>query len=134
MDTLPENEGQKEEVIRQRDKTYYGSPMHFIRAVYNENTLKQGFTLLTKDEFLLITDSILFVDTPDKKRLVCPNEIHVTYREDGEHEQSWLTIENGETRIFENGYFESPIHWFGYWSTERVAYQLPYDFQPMRER
>lgn len=138
-----------------REKAYYGSRMHFMRAYYDSTLKQEGFniSLINDDQktFGLIIkpyDKQYYVvsDTLDEVEVTYPDKISVVYGkavpEDAYLKQyklpsnvgvqiSYVDILN-PIYIKENGYFydQRNVVSQGYWSWKNLADQLPYDYWP----
>jgi len=139
-----------------REKTYFGSRMHFMRSVYDSILKKEGFTIDLLDEnnktkfsrllnpldkkYYTVTDSLGEVE------IYYPRKISVTYTKavpENEYlkqyglpmdigvQISYIDILN-PIAIKQNGYYYDQKDWVnqGYWGWKNVADQLPYDFLP----
>jgi hypothetical protein len=141
-----------------REKAYYGSRLHFLRA-YRDSALKQeGFTVdmlskSTADKFDRLAnpyDTMYYFhnDTTGDAELWFPEKASITYYkkapeksylkqsrlpEDVNIQISYIDLSDGII-IKPNGYFFDQKSWVnqGYWSWKNLADQLPYDYQPDR--
>jgi CarboxypepD_reg-like domain len=145
---------QQEAWKKRRAYAYSGSRLHFIRSWYDSTLTDEGFVLERADsgknnKFSLLKDpydsSIYAVDSGDveitmngKLRVSYANEVpDKKYLEEHRFSPntrvqiSALDVVNGFV-IEENGYFydQSDVTNIGYWSWEKLAEVLPYDYVP----
>jgi hypothetical protein len=138
-----------------REKAYFGSRMHFMRAYYDSTLRESGFTvsLINDDKktFGLLTKPYLkkyytVSDTLDEVEIQFPDKISVAYikavPEDAYLRQFNLPMDVGvqvsyidvikPIAIKENGYYYDQRYWInqGYWSWKNLADLLPYDYTP----
>ncbi len=142
-----------------RIKAYNGSMLHFMRAVYNKNVKEQGFELQFLVKFNGKEEAVelknyyggLNYNRDDSTQTVeiMPNQpdLAVLYTKEKPGEKylaqaganepknfqfSFLTFSPGNSIILEqNGYFfeQNDIAINGYWTWEKVADMLPYDYK-----
>ena len=138
-----------------REKAYYGSRMHFMRAYFDSTLSQDGFliSLLNDDQqtFSLIAkpyDKRYYSvsDTLNEVKVTYPDKISVAYTkaipEDAYLRQFKLPMNLGvqisyidilnPISIKENGYYyeQRELVSQGYWSWKNLADQLPYDYWP----
>jgi CarboxypepD_reg-like domain len=138
-----------------REKAYYGSRMHFMRAYYDSTLKESGFTIsLINDDrktFGLLTKPYqpryyTVSDTLNEVEIKFPDKISVAYikavPEDSYLKQYDLPSNVGvqvsyidiprPIAIKENGYYYDQRNWVnqGYWSWKNLADLLPYDYWP----
>jgi hypothetical protein len=149
---------QKQQWKNNREKTYYGSRLHFMRCYYDSTLTENGYTLerLTTDtangqfkvtEFKNPYDSALYTitDSTDKE-INLFGKFRLTYKLAAMEKEYLIankypltakeqvsTIEciNGFV-ITENGFFyeQTEVINSGYWAWKILADQLPYDYWP----
>ncbi|MCW3089035.1 MAG: hypothetical protein JWP81_104 [Ferruginibacter sp.] len=153
------DESQKAAWQANRLKAYKGSMLHFMRSVYNKKLKEEGFEIqfVAKrndlETVIRLTDfyGALNYDKDDSTQLVniVPNQpdMAVLYskekpdpdysaaNEDApkDFELSVITITADESiAIEQNGYFfdQNDITITGYWSWDKIADMVPYDFYP----
>jgi hypothetical protein len=139
-----------------REKTYYGSRLHFIRSYYDSTLKESGFTvdLLSKnsatkfDRLANPYDSsyYYFNDTTADAELWFPGKVSITYTKkapekeyldqyglplDVKNQISYVDLLDA-ILIKPNGYFVDQRSWInqGYWSWKNLADLLPYDYDP----
>ncbi len=137
-----------------RDKAYYGSMLHFMRCYYDSTLGENGFKLERLDPQ---TDKTIMVRNPydsvsyerDERGEVdirIPGKMRVVYALE-KPDPDYLTLNKLSAAttiqisivefpeiftIEENGYFydQRDIIAIGYWSWEKVADFLPYNYEP----
>ena len=158
-DMPPVDEAQKTTWYNNRLKAYKGSMLHFMRSVYNKNLKEQGFeiqlvaknndaeTAIEVADFYGAlnyrkNDSTQLVEiAPNQQNLAvlytkeAPDPIYISQTGDAprKFQLSILTIAPEESiGIEQNGYFfdQNDITINGYWTWQKVADVLPYDFRP----
>lgn len=136
---------------KNRDKTYLGSRLHFMRSYYNQALREQGFLLEKVERTDMISiehpyDSSLFVADSNSVEVLMDGKYRVNYRlvypdkkflreyklpANSKMQVTILDV-NGGFVIEENGYFYEQydvIH-SGYWAWKKIAELLPYDYYP----
>ena len=155
----PVDEVQKTNWYNNRLKAYHGSMVHFMRSVYNKKIKEEGFeiqlvaknndaeTAITVADFYGAlnykkTDSTQLVEImPNQQNLAvlytkeAPDALYISQTGDAprKFQLSVLTIVPEEAiGIEQNGYFfdQNNITINGYWTWQKVADVLPYDFIP----
>jgi hypothetical protein len=151
---LAGNKASNKRWTRNRLSAYYGSRMHFLRTMFTDSMLTQGYKIFegfesdtTKDKATFINPvpvgDLILSDTRDSIRFYHDKPLSVFYRD--EHSElsqslsgfqprafiSKMTLSNPIT-VFPNGYYGDmySITWEGDMANERIADMLPYDFQP----
>jgi CarboxypepD_reg-like domain len=141
-----------------RREAYMGSTLHFMRSVYNKNIVEQNFEIqfivnvYGKDEGIKIKDIYAAINytkddsTQTVEILPNQNEVAVLFLgakptaaflaenadESKDFKLSILSFKPKESIIIEqNGYFydQNDVTISGYWAWDKVAEQLPYDFE-----
>ena len=142
---------EKEEWKINRLKTYYGSRMHFLRALYSDKLYREGFGIYeykeeqstytySNDEILAIK-TLRFNQNIDNIEVYYPKKIVIYY----ESTKPGVNLANYQyeeysskatfarpVKIYANGFFEDgySITWEGRMSNDRMANMLPFDFVP----
>lgn len=140
-----------------REKTYYGSKLHFMRSYYDSTLAEDGYEIGMLDEndktkFNSIKnpyDTAYYagfdsVNTSEIE-VYYPDRISVTYKRKPDPEYikkyklpklmvaqiSYVDLKDG-IAIKENGYFYNQRDWInlGYWSWKNIGDLLPYDYLP----
>ncbi|GAC1418574.1 MAG: hypothetical protein NVS9B7_03640 [Flavisolibacter sp.] len=139
-----------------REKVYYGSRLHFLRAYYDSTLKQEGFTvdILSKndstkfDRLINPYDSsyYYFNDSTSNAELWFPAKTSITFNRQGPEKEyllqyhlpldvpaqiSYIDLLDGII-IRPNGYFFDQKSWIsqGYWSWKNLADLLPYDYKP----
>jgi len=138
---------------RSRLIAYYGSRMHFLRALFTDSLSQENFTLsyAKKDstgEWWIQSDTIHEKDlrlslTPDSMALYHPNLILIKYADNHpELYPLWGKFRPGtclsmitfsdSLQVYKNGYYPDcySVSWSGDMAKGRIAELLPYDFVP----
>ncbi len=158
-DMQPADEAQKLVWYNNRSKAYYGSMLHFMRSVHNKTLKEQGFEIQfvanSNDKEIAIpitdtygalnyslTDSTHQVEImPNQPNMAilytkkAPDPLYISQTNDVQRnfQLSVITIApNQAIDIEQNGYFfdQNDIVITGYWTWQKVADVLPYDFRP----
>lgn len=139
-----------------RQKAYYGSRLHFMRAYYDSSLTEEGFSLEMKDT-VPGPDKYLVIDNPYDTTLYTtadssnveinfPDEVKVIYKKSRADEKflakyklpkgtpnqiSAIQVRDFFT-IQENGFFypQTAIVNTGYWTWKKLADTLPYNYYP----
>jgi hypothetical protein len=141
---------------KNREKAYYGSRLHFMRAYYDSSLTEEGFKLEIKDT-LPGSDKYLPIENPydtsyftildsANVEINLPDEVKVIYtkaRADDKFLQTYnypkgTPNQTSALRVMdyfiiqENGFFfpQTAIINAGYWSWKKLADILPYDYYP----
>jgi len=153
---LPGTDEQKASWKQSRQKAYRGSRLHFMRSWYARNLEKDGFSLEQVDSTSKILkttpienpyDSVLYqvienndveVNYNGRMRILYKNALpDPQYLRENKMSSSIraqisiLDIGDGFV-IQQNGYFydQNDVINIGYWSWEKLADELPYDYTP----
>ena len=158
-DMQPTDEAQRASWNNNRLKAYLGSTLHFMRSVYNKRIKEEGFeiqlvaknndaeTAIPVADFYgalnyIKNDSTQLVEmTPNQQNLAvlynkeAPDPLYISQSGDvaRKFQLSILTIAPEQAiGIEQNGYFfdQNDITINGYWTWQKVADVLPYDFRP----
>jgi hypothetical protein len=147
---------QKETWKQNRVKAYSGSRLHFVRSWYDSTLEEEGFALETVDttkkvlttrpienpydstHYSVSENNDVEISWPGKLRVLYKNEMpdkkFLTQYKLPAYLKSQITIlDIADAFVIEqNGYFyeQSDIVNTGYWSWEKVAESLPYDYNP----
>lgn len=159
---MPGNDALVQQWRAARLAAYKGSLLRFMRSVYNKNLAQQKFEIQfiiknnDRDSALKLKDpyGALNYEKDDSTQTVeiMPNQNNVGVLFSGEKPSDAYLAENpGEPSKFQfsilnfrpqqtvvieqNGYFydQNDITISGYWTWDKVARQLPYDWQPQEE-
>ncbi len=155
-DTLKLSAKKVKQILQARDKAYYGSRMHFIRALWANELAKNNFkiyktltgvvdygieyhlsegNLLSYNRVIENTEGNKFVllskANVDEKKFD-QNEVYVLYSNDVKNFPSFMRQQNGNVGVIidSNGYHDEGLEWKGNFGIQRVSELLPYEFQP----
>lgn len=151
-DTTPEV---KEEWKKNRSRTYLGSRMHFMTALYDSIVDDEGFAVEKMDANLkntkgepitnLYDSSMYRTDSTNTVEIAWDGRYRITYKNvmpdkkfleefklpaNSRMQVTLLDVSNGFF-IEENGYFyeQSDVVNTGYWAWKKIAESLPYDYE-----
>ena len=125
---LNTNERQKQSFEINRRYSYFGSRMHFFRALWVNDLKSEGFTVKTPSNVNLNYEDIVIQENSLRKFLKYPENVNIYY---------FTRLPIGhivflkERVYFDNsGYYdELGISWEGYLASQRVGDFLPYEYQ-----
>ncbi len=158
-DLQPADEAQKNTWYTNRLKAYYGSMLHFMRCIHNKNLKEEGFEIQFVTTSNAVETAIPLVDVygalnytkNDSTQLVeimpnqpnmavlynkaIPDPLYISQTNDvaRKFQLSIINITADQpVGIEQNGYFfdQNDILINGYWTWQKVADVLPYDFKP----
>lgn len=112
-----------------RKEVYYGSKMHFIRSLYNNELKKEGYKILGYNRYKYNYDSIM---THKKSHYInIKNHIKISFRG---REESNLYQLTDSVYIAKNGYNHPyGIFWTGYMGSQRLSDLLPFEYDPKKD-
>jgi CarboxypepD_reg-like domain len=111
---------------RHRRLVYFGSKMHFMRALYNNKLKEERYTVLEGSRLKFVTDSVF--KNHNTNYLKIKNFLIIYYRDE---EMSKLNQISDSIYISKNGYYDPySIIWTGYMGNQRIPELLPFDYQP----
>lgn len=139
-----------------REKAYYGSRLHFMRAYYDSSLTEEGFDLEIKDT---VPDSVKFIPVNNpydtayytildsaNVEISLPDEVKVIYKNaraddsflefykypKGTPNQTSAMLIKDYFIIQENGFFypQTAVINAGYWTWKKLADMLPYNYYP----
>ncbi|MDP4227025.1 MAG: carboxypeptidase-like regulatory domain-containing protein [Bacteroidota bacterium] len=121
-------EESKKQVFREkRREAYFGSRMHFFRALWNNELEAEGFKITTLTGKKLYYKDLVFQKDSLKKFLKYPKKLCLHYLETDA--VSYLYFNKKEVYFEKNGYFDPlAIEWVGPIIDQRIADSLPYEF------
>lgn len=138
---MPGNDSKKKlNWTKNRKRAFYGSLLHFMRALYRDDLQEQGYMILAKrdDEELTFysLDTLMKPNFDKSKRLIFENKLTVLYHRNlnrtAEVSEIYLDSPEG-IDIQSNGSYYSPKalisnnHWGEY---EKLSNMLPFDYTP----
>jgi len=124
------NDLEKLKAIKEhRKEVYYGSKMHFIRSLYNNELKKEGYKVLGYNRYKFNYDSIM---THKKSHYInIKNHIKISYRG---YQESNLFQLTDSIYIAKNGYNHPyGIFWTGYMGSQRLSDLLPFEYNPTKD-
>lgn len=159
IDLQPADEAQKNTWYTNRLKAYYGSMLHFMRSVHNKTLKEEGFEIQFVTTNNAVETAIPLVDvygainytkndstqlveiTPNQQNMAVlytratPDPLYISQTGDvtRKFQLSVINIAADQSvGIEQNGYFfdQNDILINGYWTWQKVADVLPYDFRP----
>ncbi|MEM9676086.1 MAG: carboxypeptidase-like regulatory domain-containing protein [Bacteroidota bacterium] len=118
-------------VERKRKSVYYGSRMHFFRALWSGQLKHEKFIVMNRDDWSeLSATEIVQTDSEDQniKYLLPVAPLRIIYKE----EHSNIDFEGDEKVLFtKNGYFNpNHLRWEGVMARHRIGDLLPYGYWP----
>jgi hypothetical protein len=148
------NDSLKKVWATNREKTYGGSKLHFMRSYYDSAAVEEGFNIDMLDEtndkkfnpVKNVYDTLYYgaMDSTMQIEIGYPRKISITYtkaKPDPEYLKQFKLPKNVSIQISyidmtdaiaikENGYYYDQKDWInqGYWSWKNLADQLPYDY------
>ncbi|MEI7422313.1 MAG: carboxypeptidase-like regulatory domain-containing protein [Prolixibacteraceae bacterium] len=154
---LPGNDRNIQKWTHNRLTTYYGSRMHFLRALFSDSLNQESYKIsdcklvqvksksgaLFQNFTPLETNSARIVRYPDRTTFFSSKPLLISYFNNHpelasevigyEPKKYESTIEFSDSlTVFRNGYFKHPFAatWGGQMGNERIADLLPFDFVP----
>ena len=129
-DTTGLKPAQVNAILKAREAAYIGSRMHFIRSVWDQNTIGEGFVVYDKHNGLVPDESLIDIHG-DEKFLRFYSYLRVYH---GPYVSNLEQPTIGrEIFIAENGYYDPYIFWNGDMARQRVGDTLPFEFQPQKK-
>lgn len=134
---LVRNDSDEKMFEKRRIRTFMGSRMHFLRALYENRLEEEGFR--TKDSLKILTyeeatgtiDSTMSADPP--KFIKVRNkidELYIVYFYP-KGMSSTMTMKKEFVFFKKNGFFDgSALLWEGAMATQRIGDWLPYEYNP----
>jgi hypothetical protein len=137
-DTISTSERQKFEA--RRDNAYFGSKMHFIRSLWEDELNPGGYIIKNEKRPLSYRDLVrnqLSTDTGHLKKIIYYSEaipviLSIEWR--AGKTKSWLEILRNNIYFDKTGYYKGPgIIWHGEMAKQGIADLLPYDYKPFEK-
>ncbi len=155
-DTLNLTPGDIKKILKARDKAYFGSRMHFMRSVWNNDLEKNKFYYGWNNTNFNNTNYVFHNINANREQLLnytfIDNDIHAVrwsglnmalkvalplayFNYDnkyGNGDWSYITFKSGtkDVAINANSYNDSELVWSGKAAEQRVSELLPVDFEP----
>jgi hypothetical protein len=123
---------EKNKVAERRKIAYYGSRMHFIRALWNENLHQTGFEVRDRrDGQPAAYPQLVKTDSSNTKLLNLKSPVSVYFN----GRRTYLDrSENAEVIFTQNGFFSPKgLNWDGSMAAQRMADALPFEYFPEDE-
>jgi hypothetical protein len=145
--------GKNSRTKRNRLITYYGSRMHFLRALFADSVGNENFEMCTMEFdscgekiglISLQVRNIRVATNEDSMTFDFPNPIHISYVNN--HPELWplpnifrlytytsKILFSDSLQVCKNGYYPDGynISWGGNMASDRIAELLPLDFEPI---
>ena len=137
-DTISTSERQKFEA--RRDNAYFGSKMHFIRSLWEDDLKPGGYIIKNEKRQLAYRDLVrnqLSTDTGQRKKTIYYSEaipviLSIEWRPG--KAKTGLEILRNNIFIDKTGYYRGPgIIWQGEMAKQGIADLLPYDYKPFEK-
>lgn len=117
-------------IERRRESVYYGSRMHFFRALWSGRLKHEKFVIKNRDDgSVLSATDIVEVDREDKniKYLLPVAPLRIIYKD----QHSNIDFEGEKVLFTKNGFFNpNHLRWEGAMARHRVGDLLPYGYWP----
>jgi len=155
---IPQSRREMRQWRKGRKRSYLGSYAHFLKAVYNNKLRKEGFKIYLADTIggsaiIDIIENDILIDNINqdiemkfkgflkvefvKAEYLTANEIIKAYYRTGNAiengiQTSYIKLNTSKVTILKNGLLKEQfaITKYGYWSWERVAEYLPFEYKP----
>jgi len=112
-----------------RKEVYYGSKMHFIRSLFNDELKKEGYKVLGYNRYKYNYDSIM--THKNSHYINIKDHIKISYRG---YQESNLFQLTDSIYIAKNGYNHPyGIFWTGYMGSQRLGDLLPFEYDPNKD-
>ncbi|MBK7626134.1 MAG: carboxypeptidase-like regulatory domain-containing protein [Bacteroidales bacterium] len=120
-----------------RNNTYFGSKMHFIRSLWNDELKSAGYIIKNLNQQLSYKDLVrnqLSTDPSQRKKVIYYSKsipILFSVKWTTAKSESGMELLRNNILFDENGFYKGPgIIWHGEMAKQGIADLLPYDFQP----
>lgn len=114
--------------LSNRAETYFGSRMHFIRALWANELERNSYEVTDSEGALVDPDRLVFESDIGYKYLRYSDKLLVGYRQSRFSEISFF---KGQVFFDEDGFFDTEgLGWYGDMGKFRIADWLPYDYYP----
>lgn len=116
-------------VLKKREKTYYGSQMHFFRELWKGGSSKFKYSLQSKDTITIFgLENSETVENKNIKYLLPGNTIKITYRRN----VSYIVFKGKNGVLFtEQGFYDPKyFSWVGNMGKQRIGDLLPLEYWP----
>jgi hypothetical protein len=120
-------DSKKQYFERKRNLAYFGSRIHFFRALWMNDLNSAGFTVRNSANEIISYEKIVYQKDNRTKYLRYPGELGISYLQ--KQATSFIIFLKQNVFFDSNGYFEPEgIIWEGEIAQQRIADLLPYDF------
>lgn len=110
-----------------REYSYYGSRMHFIRSLYLDSLSQANYQVRNQQYDTLDVPDLIYVDTEGQRFLKNVGDILIRY---DKINRSIIRFKKDYVLIDESGYFDPDgINWTGEMGSQRMADWLPYEYK-----
>ena len=118
----------REKVIIKRKKAYYGSRMHFFRALWHGEEGNLHFKVQSLDTSVLVIDSLVTEEIDKLKYLKALDKFKIYYKSF----VSLVEFKDAKCVPFNrSGFFDSEnLYWRGHMARQRVGDLLPFEYWP----
>lgn len=141
----PQNENEMKQWENNRRKAYYGSERHFLTALVQKSSQKEGFEVYSimvgrledaiesRRGYRVDADTLL---TPGEfwfeRKLSFQGLLQIVYDRGGASQISVIKLDRPPVVVYTNGLLVDPlgITTFGTWASHRTAEMLPTDYTP----
>lgn len=111
-----------------REYSYYGSRMHFIRSLFSDSLFHADFQVRNQQYDTLEIVDLINIDTTGHQFLKNADDLLIRY---DKINRSIIRFKKDSVYIDESGYFDPDgINWTGDMGSQRMADCLPYEFIP----
>lgn len=129
---------QLKKILKARDEAYFGSQMHFIRALWADKLKQEGFELDDHKSYQdIITTrlgqkfiALTVIIGQGQKSLTFAGPLNITYKGRSSFLKQQET--NEETLIAPNGFYDNDLVWGGEMGGQRISQMLPFEFLPSK--
>ncbi|MFD0750417.1 carboxypeptidase-like regulatory domain-containing protein [Mucilaginibacter calamicampi] len=132
-DTAGLKQAELRKIYKNREKYYYGSKMHFIRSLWEDNLKKNKFELYNNLYYggVSIPASLVVAKVQGQKYFNYSNTIYIVYRNNVRNATALrLAPAATEGIIDSDGYYDPDFTWGGEMADQRMAQLLPFEYHP----
>jgi|GEM_PF-247422 len=120
-------------IKKTREDYYFGSKMHFIRSLWEDNLRKNKFEILNTMYYGNVTlpASLLVTNVQGQKYFNYTKPIYIVYR-NNTGKPTVLQLARGKTTgiIDSDGFYDPEFLWGGAMAAQRTAQLLPFEYRP----
>ncbi|WP_207427776.1 carboxypeptidase-like regulatory domain-containing protein [Pedobacter sp. SYSU D00535] len=115
-------------LAKRRERTYWGSRMHFIRSLWDNQLKENKFQIYSASNTPLNYKDLVATEGPDKYFRI-PGNLRLSFG----NNSSRLIRKKTASFIDAKGYFDpSAVTWAGEMAVQRIADLLPFEYQPSK--